>query len=212
MRNLRILGMGLLVALLMGAVAASAASANPQFHAEMEDTTLTGSQGELMANILTTDFGEMKCKVAKFDGTQQPEISTTLTLKPTYEQCKMAGENATVTPNGCGYLFHLGENTETFEAKMDIECPDAKKLEIDLPECTITIPPQTKLGEAKFTNEGAEATRSVIADLNISGFHYVEDGAGCVGEEETTTNGKYTGQITVKGENAAEEHKGIWVE
>jgi len=178
----------------------------------MEDTTLTGSQGQNMANILTFDLGEMKCKVAKFDGTQQPEVSTTLTLKPTYEECKIAALNAKVTPNGCGYLFHLGENTETFEAKMDIECPDAKKIEIDTPECTITIPPQAGLGSAKFTNEGAEATRAIIADLNIAGFHYVEDGAGCANPGETTTNGTYTGEITVKGENAAEEHKGIWVE
>jgi len=212
MHNLKILGLGLLAALVIGAVTASAALAIPQFHTEMEDTTLTGSQGQNMANILTFDLGEMKCKVAKFDGTQQPEVSTTLTLKPTYEECKIAALNAKVTPNGCGYLFHLGENTETFEAKMDIECPDAKKIEIDTPECTITIPPQAGLGSAKFTNEGAEATRAIIADLNIAGFHYVEDGAGCANPGETTTNGTYTGEITVKGENAAEEHKGIWVE
>jgi hypothetical protein len=212
MRYLGNLGLSLVAIFAIAAVTASAALAVPQFHTEMEDTTLTGSQGQNLANILTFDLGEMKCKVVKFDGTQQPEVATTLTLKPTYEECKLAGVNAKVTPNGCGYLFHLGENTETFEAKMDIECPDAKKVEIDTPECKITIPPQAGLGSVKFTNEGAEATRAIIADLNISGFHYVEDGAGCANPEETTTNGTYTGEITVKGENAAEEHKGIWVE
>ncbi|HEY8809571.1 MAG TPA: hypothetical protein VIM28_06080 [Solirubrobacterales bacterium] len=212
MRYLGILGLSVAAIIAVSAVATSSALAIPQFHTEMEDTTLTGSQGQVMANILTFDLGEMKCKVAKFDGTQQQEISTTLTLKPTYEECKLAGENAKVTPNGCGYLFHLGENTETFAAKMDLECPDAKKIEVDLAECTITIPPQNGLNSAKFTNEGAEATRAIIADLNIAGFHYVEDGAGCAHPGETTTNGTYTGEITVKGENAAEEHKGIWVE
>lgn len=212
MRNLRILCLSFVAILAVNGVAASAAMAVPQFLTEMEDTTLTGSQGQIMANILTFDLGEMKCKVVKFDGTQEAEASTTLTLKPTYEECKIAAVNAKVTANGCGYLFHLGENTETFEAKMDIECPDANKIEIDLPECKITIPPQAGLGSAKFTNEGAEATRSIVADLNISGFHYVEDGGGCANPGETTTNGSYTGEITVKGENAAEEHKGIWVE
>lgn len=212
MRYLRILGLSVVAIFTVSAVTASAALAVPQFHTEMEDTTLTGSQGLNLANILTFDLGEMKCKVVKFDGTQQPEVATTLTLKPTYEECKLAGENAKVTPNGCGYLFHLGENTETLEAKMDIECPDAKKIEIDTPECKITIPPQAGLGSVKFTNEGAEATRAIIADLNIAGFHYVEDGAGCANPEEATANGTYSGEITVKGENAAEEHKGIWVE
>jgi len=212
MRHLRALGLSVVAILAISGVAATAAMAVPQFHIEMEDTTLTGSQGQNMANILTFDLGEMKCKVAKFNGTQQQEISTTLTLKPTYEECKLAGENAKVTPNGCGYLFHLGEDTEIFPAKMDIECPDAQKIEVDMVECTITIPPQAGLGSVKFTNEGAEATRAVVADLNIAGFHYVEDGAGCANPGETTTNGSYTGEITVKGENAAEEHKGIWVD
>jgi hypothetical protein len=212
MRYLGILGLSVVAIFAASGVAASAALAVPVFHTEMEDTTLTGAQGGAIANILTFDLGEMRCNVARFDGTQPAEESTTMTLRPTYEECKLAGENAKVTLNGCAYLFHLGENTETFAAKMDIECPDANKIEIDLPECKVTVPPQAGLGGVKFTNEGAEATRAVIADLNIAGFHYVEDGGGCANPGETTTNGTYTGEITVKGENAAEEHKGIWVE
>jgi hypothetical protein len=211
-RNLKTLGLTILPVLALSAVAASAASAAPQFLSEIEDTTLTGTQGLAMANILTTDTGEMKCKVVKFDGTMEPAETTTLTLKPTYEECKLAGENALVTLNGCRYQFHLGENTETFEAKMDIECPDGERLVIDSPECSITIPPQAGLGEVKFTNEGEMATRSIIADLKIGGIDYVEHGEGCANETVTTNNGTYTGQITIKGENAAEEHVGIWVE
>lgn len=211
-RKLKALGVAVLAIFAISAAAASAASATPKFFSEIEDTTLTGSQGTAMANILTTDLGEMKCKVAQFDGTMGPVETTTLTLKPTYEECKLAGENALVTLNGCRYLFHLGENTETFEAKMDIECPAGEKIVIDTPECATTIPPQAGLGEVKFTNEGAATTRAVVADLKIGGIDYVEHGAGCANETVTTNNGTYTGLITVKGENAAEEHVGIWVE
>jgi opacity protein-like surface antigen len=211
-RNLKALCLAVLAILAMSAVAASAASANPQFHFEMEDTTLTGSQGQVVANTLTFDQGELKCKSVKFSGTSGAVTTTTLTLRPKYEECKLAGENAVVTVNGCGYLFHLAENEENFEAAMSIECPDGQKLEVDSPECTITIPPQAGLKEVTFTNEGEMATRSIVADLGVSGFHYVEDGAGCASEEETTNNGTYSGQITVTGENAGGEHKGIWVE
>lgn len=211
-RKLKALGFAVFAVLAIGAAAASAASATPEFFSEIEDTTLTGSQGTAMANILTTDLGEMKCKVVKFDGTMGPVETTTLTLKPTYEECKLAGENAIVTLNGCNYLFHLGENTETFEAKMDIECPDGEKIVIDTPECATTILPQAGLGEVKFTNEGAATTRAVVADLKVGGVDYVEHGAGCANETVTTSNGTYTGLITIKGENAAEEHVGIWVE
>jgi hypothetical protein len=210
-RNLKTLGLAFFAVFAMSAVVASAASATPKFFSEQEDTTLTGSQGMAIANVFTTDMGELKCKSVKFDGTMGPVETTTLTLKPTYQECQLAGENALVTVNGCRYVFHLGENTETLAAKMSIECPDGETLVVEVPECAITIPPQAGLGEAKFTNEGEETTRAVIADLNIGGIHYVEHGAGCENETVTTNNGTYTGQITIKGE-AEEEHVGIWVE
>jgi hypothetical protein len=212
MRNLRVLALGLLAAFAVAAAGASAASAEPLFHAEIEDTTLTGAQGGVVANILTTDLGEMKCETVKFKGTTPALTTTTMTLVPKYEKCKLGGVNAVVTENGCAFRFHLGENTETLEAKMDIECPDGQKIEIDTAECLTTIPPQAGLGTVTFTNEGAETTRAVIADLNIGGIHYVEHGGACASETVTTENGTYTGQITVKGENAAEEHIGIWVD
>lgn len=211
-RSIKILGLGLLAALAVSAVAAPAASANPKFHSEFAGIFLTGGQTGIVANTLTTDLGEMKCNVVKFAGTQAPMTTTTMTLKPIYEECKIAGEKAVVTLNGCRYTFHLEEQTEPIEARMGIECPIGQELEIDTPECTITIPPQKPLQEVTFTNEGAEKTRSIIADLNVSGIHYEEHGAGCVGATETTENGTYTGVITVKGEDSEEHHVGIWVE
>lgn len=211
-RNLKALGLALSVCFAISAVGASAASAMPLFHSEMEDTILTGSQGQEEANVLTTDLGEMKCDSVNFAGTMGAVTTTTLTLKPKYEKCKVAGVNSIVTENGCAYRFHLGENTETLEAKMDIECPDGQRIEIHTPECTITIPPQGNLVETTFTSEGEGTTRAIIADLNIGEIHYVEDGAACASEEETTENGTYTGQITVRGENAGGEHVGIWVD
>lgn len=208
--ELKALGLALLVATALSAVGASAASANPLFHLEMEDTTLTG--GQITPNVLTTDLGEMKCEVVNYDGTQGPFTSTTLTLTPTFEKCKIGGVNTTVTMNGCSYLFHLGPNEENFEAAMDIECPAGEKLVIHTPECAITVPPQNGLTKTTFTNENEGATRSLVADLNVGEIHYVEHGAACATETETTGNGTYVGQATVTGENAEQIHKGIWVE
>ena len=209
-RSIKALGLALLAALTVSAVAASAASAIPRFHSEFAGIVLTGGQTGIVANTLTTDLGEMKCNVARFDGTQGAMTTTTMTLKPTYEECKIGMQNALVTLNGCRYTFHLEEQQEPIEARMGIECPDGK-IEIETAECTITIPPQEPRQQVTFTNEGEGTTRAVIADLNVSGIHYTEHGAGCVGATETTENGTYTGVITVKGETAAEEHVGIWV-
>lgn len=165
-----------------------------------------------MANVLTTDKGELKCEFVKFKGTMAGTTTTTMTLTPKYENCKMDGVTTYVTTNGCAFVFHLGLNTETFESKMDLECPAGQQLVVEAGFCTITIPPQAGLQQVTFTNEGATTTRSLIADLNVGGIHYKEHGAECGSEGETTDNGTYTGQITVRGEKANEEHVGIWVD
>ncbi len=207
-RYLKPLGL-LLPILAMSAVFASAASANPQFHAELADTTLTASQ--TTANVFNFDRGELKCKSVKYTGTTAAATSTTMTLTPSYEECKLGGENATVTVNGCGYQFHLAAEEENFEASMDIECPAEKQLEIDIPFCTITIHPQAGLKKVTFTNEGEATTRSIVADLGVTGFDYVEHGFLCANETVTTNNGAYGGQFTITGENSEQVHKGIWV-
>jgi hypothetical protein len=209
-RMLKAVGLALMGAAVLSAVAASAASANPQFHIEMEDTTLTGSQ--ITPNVLTTDLGELECGTIKYTGTQGPLTSTTLTLTPIFEECQIGGVNTTVTMNGCSYVFHLAQNTENYEAKMGIECPMGQKFVIHTPECAITIPPQGPKAAVTFTNENAAATRSLVIDLNVGGIQYVEHGGACASETEATANGTFIGQATVTGENAAQEHRGIWVE
>ncbi|HEX6687577.1 MAG TPA: hypothetical protein VF085_02800 [Solirubrobacterales bacterium] len=211
-RKFKTLGIALFATLGMSSVTASAASANPFFHSEFAGIFLTGGQTGVVANTFTTDLGEMKCKVVNFSGSQGAMTTTTMTLKPKYQECKMAGENATVTLNGCAYTFHLEEQAEPIEARMGIECPFAGgKIEIDVGECTITVPAQEPRKTVTFTNEGEGTTRSVIADLNVSGIEYVEHGATCASQKQTTENGTYTGVITVKGEDSEENHVGIWV-
>lgn len=212
-RTLRTIGIAVAAVFAMSAVGASAASANPFFHTEFAGTTLTGGQTGLVANVLKTDLGEMKCKVVQFGGSQAAQTTTTMTLNPKYEECKIGMVNATVTLNGCAYTFHLEEQAEPVEARMGIECPFAGgKIEIHAGECTITVPAQEPRKTVTFTNEGEATTRSVVADLNVSGIHYIEHGAGCASETVTTENGTYTGVITVKGEDSEGNHKGIWVE
>jgi hypothetical protein len=212
-RSVKALGLGLLAALAVSATATPTASAFPTFHSEFAGIFLTGAQTAAGPNVLTTDLGEMKCNVVKFNGSQAAMTTTTMTLKPKYEECKVGMSNATVTANGCAYTFHLEEQAEPIEARMGIECPFAGgKIEIHVGECTITLPAQGPRKEVTFTNEGAGTTRAVIADLNLSGLHYVEHGTGCASQYQTTENGTYTGQITVKGEDVEANHVGIWVE
>lgn len=206
-RNLKAVGAIVFSAFAMSAVAASGASASPLYHSEIENTTLTGSG---TSTAMTFDLGELKCETAKFVGTMEPTTTSTMTLAPKFEKCKLGGSNAVVTSNGCNFVFHLVENSATNEATMDIQCPAGKQFQIDLSACTVKIPTQTGFKTVTFTNEGETTTRSVIADINLSEIHYEEIGF-CAGFEETTTNGTYSGKITVRGEDSEENHVGVWV-
>lgn len=209
--NLKTLGLALLAVLVLGSAATSTASATPQFHFESGHTIITGQQ--TTANALAFDVGVVKCGVAQFGGTSAVFTTTTITLTPTFDNCLLnEEEEVTFTHNGCSFVFHLGANTEHLTGTMSIECPANEVIEIDAPECTITVPSQGNLGTVTFTNEGAEMTRSVVFDLGIAGIDYAEDGAGCANEEESTNNGTYTGKITVTGENTNGQHRGIWIE
>ncbi len=210
-RSIKLFGLGMLAALAMSAAAAPTASAVPLFHSEFAGVTLTGTQVGMAANTLTIDQGQLKCNVATFSGVQGAMTTTTMTLKPHYTECQLAGEAAAVTINGCRYTFHLEEQLEPIEARMGIECPVNQVIVIDTAVCTVTIPAQQPRQTVTFTNEGAGTTRAVVADLNVSGLDYVEHGAGCASQTQTTENGIYTGQITVKAE-AGEEHVGLWAE
>jgi hypothetical protein len=207
-RNLRALGLGLVAALSLSAVAASASSA-AQLHSEAGHTILTGSQ-PMAPNELGLDVGVMKCGVAKFDGTIAAATTTTFSLTPTFGNCEIGGVEVLFTHNECKFRFHIGPN-EHPTGTVDIVCPD-QPIEIDGPACVVTIPPQAGLQGETFTNEGEGAERRVIVDLNLGGIHYVEHGMGCQNQTVTTNNGTYTGQITLTGESAGGAHRGIWVQ
>lgn len=209
-RNLKALGLALVAALSLSAVAASASSANPLLHSEAGHTILTGSQ-PMAANELALDIGVMKCGVAKFDGTIAAATTSTFSLTPTFENCEINGAQVFFTHNECKFRFHIGPNEEHLTGLMDIVCPD-QPIEIDGQNCLVTIPSQAGLQSATYTNEGEGVERRVIIDLNLGGIDYVEHGMGCENQTVTTNNGAYTGRITLTGESAGGEHRGIWIE
>ncbi len=210
--TLRRLGIAVVASLALSAVGTSTASASPFFHSEFAGIFLTGQAGA-GGIAMTTDAGELECETLKLGGSQGAMTTTTMTLVPKFEGCAFDNQSTGVTVNGCAFTFHLEEQTEPIEARMGIECPFAGgRIEIDANECTITFPAQTPRKSVTFTNEGAEKTRSFIADVNVSGLHYVEHGAGCANETVTTENGTFTGQLTITGEDSEAHHVGIWVQ
>jgi hypothetical protein len=213
-RNLKILGLALTAIIGMSAMTVSIASASV-FSSEKESTTLTGTQekhlegGVNKNDRFTTDGGIVECTSVAYKGTQVATTASTMTLAPTYSGCTFTGLAATVTMNGCTYVFSIIGTTTTGE--VEIKCPTGKEITIDIgPEstfrCVIHIPAQ-KLSGITYTNIGATTTREVTIAVNTgTTVKYSETagtGSGTCMTSDNTTTGKYIGAATVTGENAA---------
>ncbi|HST70733.1 MAG TPA: hypothetical protein VLI94_13885 [Solirubrobacterales bacterium] len=179
--KLKTLGLAMVAVLAMSAFVASAAQA--QYTASSYPTTAT-AESSLGNDVFTTEGGTVEC-ASHFEGTLN-EASTTLTVTPTYTNCKAFGfASATVTMNGCAYVFHRVSKSSS---DVTIECPAGKVITIVAGNCEVTIGAQGQLSSISTSNSGSH----VNAQANVSGIHYTvtKDGFLCT---FTGTGGKTGG-------------------
>jgi hypothetical protein len=252
-RNLKVLGIALVAIFAMSTMVASAALAQGKLTTEGGvAVTLTGSETGVQTNRLTMFGIPFACEGSTYTGKKTlitaeteagkthellPNLSTTATITPNYNQPKCAltvgGSNfpATVTMNGCDYNIQIGattgEQTETkttFGLTTDIVCPKEKDIQIELWEfgdtkhevaswCMFTIKPQTGLKGAHVSST-RKATPKDDLDLDgkVEGITVSRSGTKpllCPTSEEKAASLDL--DVTVKGENSAGEEKGITV-
>lgn len=172
MLRIRFIGLALVAAFALSAVAASAASAS-NFKVKSGGTypvTIKGhglnDQGfhiEEATSVCTevTAKGELKAE------------SNEETVHPEYKNCKViAGgtkATATVTTTGCNYVFFDTAVTEKANS-VNISCESGKEIVVHLEgtlACEIKIPPQTGLKTTTYKNE---ANGDVVVSANVTGI------------------------------------------
>lgn len=161
-RQLRILAMLAFAALMVTAlVAASAQAASGRFEAGQYPAIVAAqSAGNVYANRNQTRTGS--CGSEGLEASMS-ETSGGLILTPHWSNCTFWGYPATFKPNGCYFKWSanpVGNN-------VDLLCPTGKDLEYEWTECAYKIAPQTGIGAAAFTDEGAEAASKVMAEVSI---------------------------------------------
>ena len=215
-RKFKFLGLALAAVFAMSAVGASAASATVEFHSEGAPVTLTGNQ-EGESNAFDVQFGEVKCKTAKYNGTTTGTTDKTVTVTPSYNECTFAGVATIIDMNGCDYLIHVNNEGPPYKGTVDVVCPEGAKIVVTGGnKCTVDVGPQTGLGPITFTNIGTTTTREVTLGLSgITNITYTQTkGTAAVGActTQTTGAGKYTGTATVTGEtDPGGVHTGLFV-
>ncbi|HEX5762980.1 MAG TPA: hypothetical protein VFY04_07650 [Solirubrobacterales bacterium] len=210
-RNLKTLGLAMVAALALSAVAASTASAELEGGFTAENGTyplhVHGVDGE-GTNALTAGGAPVECEEASYTGTLA-EPSPTLKLDLSFENCVAGALTATVTVNGCTYDFHVGTGTGNgdWHGEAGLTCP-SKPLEIHFYNakphsaatevCTVTIGTQKNLKGLTLTDLG---NNTVTAEGSVGGIKGHRSGA-CVGGATVPFEGAVLdADITVTGTN-----------
>jgi len=211
-RKVRTLGLAFVAVLAMSALGASVAQAGVSVlmsDQEKYHTTLDATQiGEHVFEVDTVEplNDEVKCKKATFAGTLE-KASSTITVIPTYAECKAFGLTATVTTTGCEYTIHSAVTVNApheYTAEVDVHCDVGKFIKVTTATCEVQVTEQTNLKHVMVTNDTNVKTElndvTVTPTVSNIAYHVTKDGIGCpLTGVETRTDGIYTGNTTVTG-------------
>jgi hypothetical protein len=220
-RKMKALGLALIAAFAMSAVAAAGASA-AEFTSEEYPVVVSGST-ETSHDFTAGEGLVVSCTDNEFVSNEYGAATSALMVDPTYENCEFAGLPATVDFTGCSFEFYPNETA-------DLSCPTGKSVDISVflddehveEICRITVIPtidtkSTGVLDTAVGNNGRtygpfsvvdytnNENGTVTVDANVEeqiNFEYI--GALCPDEEgKVFENGSYEGSVTVSGNNGA---------
>lgn len=198
-------------------------SDNKQRHAKVKagkySATLQGSTTGLQ-KFFSTEAGSLECKQSTYHAVLT-EASSTVTVTPEYKECSASfGVSATISMEGCTYVFHLVRKVTTDEylATSDISCPSGKSIKIVAGTCKAEVKEQSGREIVDIYNKSGESPKRYLSVRpTVTGLTYTvtQDGFLCpfsgTGEK---TGGEYTSgeNITVTGQNPSIPSEKIDVE
>jgi hypothetical protein len=218
-RTLRILGVSIFAIVALSAIAASSASAEGRYTCALASggnpyPCAGTAESELGNDTFITEKGTVECK-AHFASTLGA-ASSTLTVTPTYTNCKFPPFSAKVDMNGCDYTFETPKtvSTDSWTASAQVTCHTAP-IRITIPGegatlCEITVGTQTPGGHVVITNNttatGGSGDADVQSTFTAIEYNVVKDGFGCPFEGTgVRNNGQYTQHkpvtVTVAGKD-----------
>jgi hypothetical protein len=188
-RNLKALGLALLAALALGAMAASTAQAT----IGNAVATIEGGSGVIhgkdeVAGQLTRNGRTITCTTAHYKSNTVTTGDASITVTPEYSNCHSAGLPVTVTMNECAFIFAFTADKpgaeHTFTAISHLECPALKVAEIHVYSshnnhtvgvslCTYHFGAQNNKTEISLTNKAAGGTTPkdwITADITVGGI------------------------------------------
>ena len=219
MRNLKALGLAVLSVFAFSAVAASAAQAE-EGHFGWEAGTARTTTSAIGTQTYTTTAGKIECNEVSGEAIPIQENGENKNKTMTGEniayanngtpnKCPASIGTATIQMNGCHYTFHAGETIGEDETKgtTDIAgCATNGSITVEAFGCTIHMPEQTGIGPVYY--QGNTAAGDIVIHPTVTNIEYTHTGICGNG---TASNGTYTGDVTVQGEDEFGGHTNISV-
>lgn len=205
-RTTKVLCLSIVAVLALTAVwTASASALGERFHSLTKPIVVTGSNYEVDAfgteKITEGEFSftagmfTVKCSTTTVSGTVKTETSESMTLHPTYTNCKEGTNNVTVDTTGCN-LNYWSEVLGSSDAKIEIECEAGQMIKITgALGCVLKFGGQGALGANYATKVDANGITDITVKTTIE-FGFTKEGF-CVGVEGTKA--KFLGNWTVGG-------------
>jgi len=195
MRKLKALGLTFVAALALGAVTATMVSAEEEGGKVIDGTfEAIGEPAHIVGEDLVTEVGEeevrpeftsnlgnITCDETSYTG-ELEGVSKTVTITPDYKKCMSGNRPATVTMNGCNYLFHVGTDTgdDEYHGTADLVCPPEKTVEAHIypasteePHeagslCTYTIPEEGNTGLPVTLQDSGENSIALSGSVQLA--------------------------------------------
>lgn len=227
-RNLKALGLTLVAMLALGAMTASAASAqtNGKLTSASPVVLVGTEQGAVSENRLTAFNLFVQCPDSTYTGYKHnvtpheaiPSGVSTGTIVPDYLEtvagtanCDATVGSATIHMNGCDYVVHLGETTGgvngTYGVTFDVVCPVGKEITVTVysshthtePFCIMHVPGnQNGLKGAHATDNG-NGTVTLSGTVEGITVNKTTNGAPLLCPNAHTAVGKFDLNVLIKG-------------
>lgn len=201
MRNLKVLGVTLVVILATTAIGGDVAWGN-QFHSKSSNTTWTVASNETQKFTYETGGVTIECTTIGGSGFTTKVTVEAVKFTPTYSGCKAAGiggSSVDTTTNGCSYITTIGATKN--QGVTHTDCGEKSITYtitvIGFSICTFHVGGLiTPKGESDYSN--SEATR-ITVQRTETGIPATRQGSSECGAASSTT-GSLAGRVQYKGD------------
>lgn len=180
-------------------------------HSNVKATEVSGEPAKFSVGGVT-----ISCPIATGTTTLASGSTSTLTLSPSYGECKASlFFPAEVSAGSCGFAIHGAEETEadTYSASTDLTCSGGGGFVITIrnmtktkTKCIIDFPAQSNLKTIKLVDmtEAEPVDTTLTAELKEVTATVTKGEEECLAAPGTYKNGTFTARTTITAANLAE--------